>query len=81
MNTCILRVLELHDALRAALDQAGNRARPAGSASRPRSSSGLVFLGTQINEYFKAGFAISDGALASVFYGLTGLHGRTSSSG
>jgi cytochrome c oxidase subunit 3 len=36
---------------------------------------GAVFLGTQINEYFKTGFAISDGAFASVFYGLTGLHG------
>jgi cytochrome c oxidase subunit 3 len=36
---------------------------------------GVVFLGTQINEYFKAGFAVSDGAFASVFYGLTGLHG------
>jgi cytochrome c oxidase subunit 3 len=36
---------------------------------------GAVFLGTQINEYTKAGFAISDGAFASVFYGLTGLHG------
>jgi cytochrome c oxidase subunit 3 len=36
---------------------------------------GAVFLGTQINEYVKAGFAISDGAFASVFYGLTGLHG------
>jgi cytochrome c oxidase subunit III len=36
---------------------------------------GAVFLGTQINEYFKAGFSISDGAFASVFYGLTGLHG------
>jgi cytochrome c oxidase subunit 3 len=36
---------------------------------------GAVFLGTQVNEYFKAGFAISDGAFASVFYGLTGLHG------
>jgi cytochrome c oxidase subunit 3 len=36
---------------------------------------GVVFLGTQINEYVKAGFAISDGAFASVFYGLTGLHG------
>jgi cytochrome c oxidase subunit III len=36
---------------------------------------GATFLGTQINEYFKAGFAISDGAFASVFYGLTGLHG------
>ena len=36
---------------------------------------GCMFLLTQINEYFKAGFAISDGAFASVFYGLTGLHG------
>ena len=36
---------------------------------------GMVFLGTQINEYFKAGFSIHDGAFASVFYGLTGLHG------
>jgi cytochrome c oxidase subunit III len=36
---------------------------------------GAVFLGTQVNEYFKAGFAISDGSFASVFYGLTGLHG------
>ena len=36
---------------------------------------GTMFLLTQINEYAKAGFAISDGAFASVFYGLTGLHG------
>ena len=36
---------------------------------------GATFLGTQVNEYFKAGFAIHDGAFASVFYGLTGLHG------
>ena len=36
---------------------------------------GATFLGTQINEYFKAGFAIHDGSFASVFYGLTGLHG------
>ena len=36
---------------------------------------GLMFLVTQINEYFKAGFSIEDGAFASVFYGLTGLHG------
>ena len=36
---------------------------------------GAMFLFTQINEYFKAGFSISDGAFASVFYGLTGLHG------
>jgi len=36
---------------------------------------GLTFLCTQINEYFKAGFSIHDGSFASVFYGLTGLHG------
>jgi cytochrome c oxidase subunit 3 len=36
---------------------------------------GATFLGTQINEYFKAGFSIHDGSFASVFYGLTGLHG------
>jgi cytochrome c oxidase subunit 3 len=36
---------------------------------------GLAFLSTQINEYFKAGFSIHDGSFASVFYGLTGLHG------
>ena len=36
---------------------------------------GAIFLATQINEYVKAGFSISDGAFASVFYGLTGLHG------
>jgi cytochrome c oxidase subunit 3 len=36
---------------------------------------GAMFLLTQINEYVKAGFSISDGAFASVFYGLTGLHG------
>jgi cytochrome c oxidase subunit 3 len=36
---------------------------------------GAVFLATQVNEYFKAGFSIHDGSFASVFYGLTGLHG------
>jgi cytochrome c oxidase subunit 3 len=36
---------------------------------------GVTFLTTQINEYVKAGFSIHDGAFASVFYGLTGLHG------
>src|SRR2546425_4293533 len=36
---------------------------------------GVTFLCTQINEYVKSGFAIHDGAFASVFYGLTGLHG------
>jgi cytochrome c oxidase subunit 3 len=36
---------------------------------------GAMFLFTQVNEYVKAGFSIQDGAFASVFYGLTGLHG------
>jgi cytochrome c oxidase subunit 3 len=36
---------------------------------------GAMFLLTQVNEYVKAGFSISDGAFSSVFYGLTGLHG------
>jgi cytochrome c oxidase subunit III len=36
---------------------------------------GTTFLSTQVNEYFKAGFSIHDGSFASVFYGLTGLHG------
>jgi cytochrome c oxidase subunit 3 len=36
---------------------------------------GSMFLFTQVNEYVKAGFSISDGSFASVFYGLTGLHG------
>jgi cytochrome c oxidase subunit III len=36
---------------------------------------GLTFLIIQINEYVHIGFAPSDSAQASVFYGLTGLHG------
>ncbi len=36
---------------------------------------GLTFLFIQINEYAHIGFAPSDSAQASVFYGLTGLHG------
>ncbi len=36
---------------------------------------GLTFLFIQINEYIHIGFAPSDLAQASVFYGLTGLHG------
>ena len=36
---------------------------------------GLTFLIIQINEYVHIGFAPSDTAQASVFYGLTGLHG------
>jgi cytochrome c oxidase subunit 3 len=36
---------------------------------------GLTFLFIQINEYIHIGFAPHDFAQASVFYGLTGLHG------
>jgi cytochrome c oxidase subunit 3 len=36
---------------------------------------GATFLFIQINEYVHIGFAPSESAQASVFYGLTGLHG------
>jgi cytochrome c oxidase subunit III len=36
---------------------------------------GLTFLCIQVNEYVHLGFAASDNAQASIFYGLTGLHG------
>jgi cytochrome c oxidase subunit 3 len=36
---------------------------------------GLAFLTTQIVEYVHVGFNTSAGAFASVFFGLTGLHG------
>jgi cytochrome c oxidase subunit 3 len=36
---------------------------------------GLAFLLTQMVEYAHVGFNTSDGAFASVFFGLTGLHG------
>ncbi|HET9673454.1 MAG TPA: cytochrome c oxidase subunit 3 [Gaiellaceae bacterium] len=36
---------------------------------------GLVFLLTQAREYSRVGFAPSDGAFGSIFFGLTGLHG------
>ena len=36
---------------------------------------GATFLSIQINEYAHVGFAPHDNAQASVFYGLTGLHG------
>jgi cytochrome c oxidase subunit 3 len=36
---------------------------------------GLAFLVTQLIEYLHVGFNTSAGAFASVFYGLTGLHG------
>ena len=36
---------------------------------------GLSFLSVQINEYVHIGFAPSDSAQGTIFYGLTGLHG------
>ncbi|MBA2504754.1 MAG: heme-copper oxidase subunit III [Thermoleophilaceae bacterium] len=36
---------------------------------------GTAFLAIQINEYVSIGFAISESAQTSIFYGLTGLHG------
>jgi cytochrome c oxidase subunit 3 len=36
---------------------------------------GLTFLSVQVNEYFHVGFAISESAQNTIFYGLTGLHG------
>jgi cytochrome c oxidase subunit 3 len=36
---------------------------------------GLVFLLTQAREYSRLGFAPKDGAPATIFYSLTGLHG------
>jgi cytochrome c oxidase subunit III len=36
---------------------------------------GLTFLFVQINEYVHIGFSPHDSAQASIFYGLTGLHG------
>ncbi len=36
---------------------------------------GLAFLLTQAVEYLSVGFNTGDGAFASVFFGLTGLHG------
>ena len=36
---------------------------------------GTTFLFTQMLEYSRLGFAPKDGAIGSIFYGLTGLHG------
>jgi cytochrome c oxidase subunit III len=36
---------------------------------------GITFLTIQINEYIHVGFAPSDSAQGTIFYGLTGLHG------
>lgn len=74
MNTAILlsSSFTVHYALHAI--KKGNRfGMQAGLATTL--ALGIAFLATQINEYVKAGFSIHDGAFASIFYGLTGLHG------
>jgi len=74
MNTIILvsSSFTVHYALRS-IQRGNRRGLQAGLAIT--FLMGVTFLATQINEYFKAGFSIHDGAFASVFYGLTGLHG------
>ncbi len=74
VNTAILlsSSLTMHWALVSA--KAGNRrAMQAGLFSTM--FLGATFLFIQINEYVHIGFAPHDAAQASIFYGLTGLHG------
>jgi cytochrome c oxidase subunit 3 len=74
INTCVLvsSSLTMHWALEGA--RRGNRrAMQVGLISTL--ALGITFLSVQINEYIHIGFAPSDFAQASVFYGLTGLHG------
>ena len=63
------------DALGADVDQERQPLRAEGRASSPTFLLGLTFLFIQINEYIHIGFAPQDFAQASIFYGLTGLHG------
>jgi cytochrome c oxidase subunit III len=74
VNTCILlsSSFTMHWALESA--KAGNRfGLQAGIFTTL--GLGATFLFVQINEYVHVGFAPADSAQASVFYGLTGLHG------
>ena len=68
-------VVELHDALGArGRPQRGNR-RAMQVGLLTTALLGLTFLSVQINEYVHIGFAPSDNAQSTIFYGLTGLHG------
>ena len=74
VNTCILVTssFTMHWALQSI--KRGNRAGlKAGLVSTI--ALGLAFLLTQAIEYAHVGFNTSDGAFASAFFGLTGLHG------
>ena len=74
VNTCILlsSSFTMHWALECA--KSGNRnGLKAGIVTTL--GLGATFLFIQINEYVHIGFSPADTAQASVFYGLTGLHG------
>ena len=74
VNTAILLSLVDHAALGADVDQERQPRRPA-AGILSTFLLGCTFLFIQINEYVHIGFAPHDFAQASVFYGLTGLHG------
>ena len=68
------RVVLIHRALGAELDQEGNHfALKAGMLTT--FLLGCTFLFIQINEYANIGFAPQDHAQETIFYSLTGLHG------
>jgi cytochrome c oxidase subunit III len=74
VNTAILisSSLTMHWALEAARNE-NRRALKVGLLTT--ALLGLTFLTIQINEYVHLGFAPSDNAQGTIFYGLTGLHG------
>ena len=74
INTCVLvsSSLTMHWALEGA--RRGNR-RAMQVGLLTTALLGLTFLSVQINEYVHIGFAPSDNAQGTIFYGLTGLHG------
>ncbi len=75
VNTAILvsSSFTMHWALESAQERATASALRAGLLTT--FLLGLTFLTIQINEYVHIGFAPSDNAQGSIFYGLTGLHG------
>ena len=74
VNTCILisSSFTVHWALES-IKRGNRRGMQAGLATT--FLLGATFLFIQINEYWHIGFAPQDNAQASIFYGLTGLHG------
>lgn len=74
VNTCILvsSSFTMHWALEGARNENRNALRV---GLLTTALLGLTFLTIQINEYVHIGFAPSDNAQSTIFYGLTGLHG------